>query len=188
MSLFDHSIKELHHKLAAKEINVSDLVDTSYKRIGEVDDKVKAFLTLDEERARTLAKQLDEVDASAKDVLFGMPIGIKDNIVTKDLRTTCSSKMLENFNPIYDATVMNKLRAVETITIGKINMDEFAMGSSNETQRSKQQQIHGIQTTFLVDRVVVLRLRLLLAKYHFLSVLIQVVPFVSLQRTVELLV
>ncbi|KQL56435.1 MULTISPECIES: Asp-tRNA(Asn)/Glu-tRNA(Gln) amidotransferase subunit GatA [Bacillaceae] len=132
MSLFDHSIKELHHKLAAKEINVSDLVDTSYKRIGEVDDKVKAFLTLDEERARTLAKQLDEVDASAKDVLFGMPIGIKDNIVTKDLRTTCSSKMLENFNPIYDATVMNKLRAAETITIGKINMDEFAMGSSNE--------------------------------------------------------
>ncbi|MFS0785876.1 Asp-tRNA(Asn)/Glu-tRNA(Gln) amidotransferase subunit GatA [Shouchella sp. 1P09AA] len=132
MSLFDHSIKELHQKLAAKEINVSDLVDASYKRIGEVDHKVKAFLTLDEERARTLAKQLDEVDASAKDVLFGMPIGIKDNIVTKDLRTTCSSKILENFSPIYDATVMNKLRAAETVTIGKINMDEFAMGSSNE--------------------------------------------------------
>lgn len=132
MSLFDHSLTELHNKLVAKEINVSDLVDTSYKRISEVDSKVKAFLTLDEERARGLAKQLDEVDAGEKGILFGMPIGIKDNIVTKGLRTTCSSKILENFDPIYDATVMNKLRAAETVTIGKINMDEFAMGSSNE--------------------------------------------------------
>ncbi|WP_342753208.1 Asp-tRNA(Asn)/Glu-tRNA(Gln) amidotransferase subunit GatA [Shouchella clausii] len=132
MSLFDHSLTKLHELLAAKEINVSDLVDVSYKRIADVDSKVKAFLTLDEERARDLAKKLDEVDASEKGVLFGMPIGIKDNIVTKGLRTTCSSKILENFDPIYDATVVTKLRGAETVTIGKINMDEFAMGSSNE--------------------------------------------------------
>ena len=113
---------------------MSDLVDESYKRIQEVDDKVQAFLTLDEERARETAKKLDEklgTDES-KGLLFGMPIGVKDNIVTKDLRTTCASKILENFDPIYNATVVQKLHKAETVTIGKLNMDEFAMGSSTE--------------------------------------------------------
>jgi aspartyl-tRNA(Asn)/glutamyl-tRNA(Gln) amidotransferase subunit A len=134
MSLFDHKLSELHDLLHKKEIQVSDLVEESYRRIQQVDDKVQAFLTLDEERARNAAKKLDEklgTDES-KGLLFGMPIGIKDNIVTKDLRTTCASKILENFDPIYDATVMEKLHKAETIMIGKLNMDEFAMGSSTE--------------------------------------------------------
>ncbi|MDQ0208424.1 Asp-tRNA(Asn)/Glu-tRNA(Gln) amidotransferase subunit GatA [Alkalicoccobacillus murimartini] len=130
MSLFDHSIKELHAKLTQKEIKVTDLVDESYKRIAEVDGKVQSFLTLDEEKARAYAKELDEVAPEGS--LFGLPIGVKDNIVTKDLRTTCSSRILENFNPIYDATVVQKLRASQAVTIGKLNMDEFAMGSSTE--------------------------------------------------------
>ncbi|MCP3742532.1 Asp-tRNA(Asn)/Glu-tRNA(Gln) amidotransferase subunit GatA [Rossellomorea sp. BNER] len=134
MSLFEHKLSELHELLHKKEVSVTDLVDESYKRINSVDDKVKAFLTLDEENARAKAKQLDSKRGTEdeKGLLFGMPIGIKDNIVTKGLRTTCSSKILENFNPIYDATVINKLTSAETITIGKLNMDEFAMGSSTE--------------------------------------------------------
>ncbi|MBA2876807.1 Asp-tRNA(Asn)/Glu-tRNA(Gln) amidotransferase subunit GatA [Thermaerobacillus caldiproteolyticus] len=134
MSLFDHKISELHHMLHKKEISVSDLVDESFKRIAEVEDKVQAFLTLDEENARAKAKKLDEKLATENEfgLLFGMPIGIKDNIVTKGLRTTCASKILYNFDPIYDATVMQRLHEADAITVGKLNMDEFAMGSSTE--------------------------------------------------------
>ncbi len=134
MSLFDRKLSELHSLLHKKEVRVQDLVDESYKRINEVDDKVGAFLALNEDNARAYAKELDEA-LQTKDefgLLFGMPIGVKDNIVTKDLRTTCSSKILANFNPIYDATVVQKLQAAEAVTIGKLNMDEFAMGSSTE--------------------------------------------------------
>ncbi|MFC4323981.1 Asp-tRNA(Asn)/Glu-tRNA(Gln) amidotransferase subunit GatA [Litchfieldia salsa] len=139
MSLFDYKISELHSMLHKKEISVTDLVDQSYKRINEVEDKVEAFLTLDEEKARSYAKQLDEA-IGTKDqfgLLFGMPIGIKDNIVTKGLRTTCASKILDNFDPIYDATVVQKLQQAESVTIGKLNMDEFAMGSSTENSGFK---------------------------------------------------
>jgi len=135
MSLFDHKMKDLHELLQKKEVSVSDLVDESFKRISEVEGKVQAFLTLDEENARNKAKQLDEklAGGDSTGILFGMPIGIKDNIVTKGVRTTCASKILENFDPIYDATVMQKLHHAETVMIGKLNMDEFAMGGSTET-------------------------------------------------------
>ncbi|MCY9022018.1 Asp-tRNA(Asn)/Glu-tRNA(Gln) amidotransferase subunit GatA [Priestia megaterium] len=134
MSLFDRKLSELHSLLHKKEVRVQDLVDESYKRINEVDDKVGAFLALNEDNARAYAKELDEA-LQTKDefgLLFGMPIGVKDNIVTQDLRTTCSSEILANFDPIYDATVVQKLQAAEAVTIGKLNMDEFAMGSSTE--------------------------------------------------------
>ncbi|MEO2078575.1 MAG: Asp-tRNA(Asn)/Glu-tRNA(Gln) amidotransferase subunit GatA [Bacillus sp. (in: firmicutes)] len=134
MSLFDYKVSDLHELLHKKELKVSDLVDESFKRISQVEDKVQAFLTLDEERARETAKGLDEqLNSDAQTgLLFGMPIGLKDNMVTKGLRTTCASKILENFDPIYDATVVQKLQQAQTVTIGKLNMDEFAMGSSNE--------------------------------------------------------
>lgn len=134
MSLFEHKISELHQMLHKKEITVTDLVDESYKRIGEVEDQVKAFITLNEEAAREQAAKLD-AELPSRDqfgLLFGMPIGVKDNIVTKGLRTTCASKILANYDPIYDATVTQKLHNAEAIIIGKCNMDEFAMGSSNE--------------------------------------------------------
>ncbi|WP_449538669.1 Asp-tRNA(Asn)/Glu-tRNA(Gln) amidotransferase subunit GatA [Ferdinandcohnia sp. Marseille-Q9671] len=139
MSLFEQKVSELHSLLHKKEITVSDLVAESFKRINEVDDKVQAFLTLNEDNAKEYAKQLDEA-IGVKDefgLLFGMPIGIKDNIVTKGLRTTAASKILENFDPIYDATVVQKLQNAETVTVGKLNMDEFAMGSSNENSGFK---------------------------------------------------
>ncbi|KFZ42324.1 Asp-tRNA(Asn)/Glu-tRNA(Gln) amidotransferase subunit GatA [Anoxybacillus flavithermus] len=134
MSLFDYKLSELHGMLHKKEISVSDLVDESFKRIHEVEEKVQAFLTLNEEQARAKAKELDEKLATEKEfgLLFGMPIGIKDNIVTKGLRTTCASKILYNFDPIYDATVVERLNEADAVTIGKLNMDEFAMGSSTE--------------------------------------------------------
>ncbi|WP_273127838.1 Asp-tRNA(Asn)/Glu-tRNA(Gln) amidotransferase subunit GatA [Bacillus weihaiensis] len=139
MELFDRKISELKELLHKKEITVSDLVDTSYKRIQEVDDKVGAFLTLNEENARTYAKELDEALDQRNEfgLLFGMPIGVKDNIVTKNLRTTCASKILENFDPVYDATVVKHLQTAEAVTIGKLNMDEFAMGSSTENSGFK---------------------------------------------------
>lgn len=135
MALFDHKVQELQELLKKKEISVSDIVDESFKRIKEVDKKVKAFLTLDEENARQKAKELDDKLAKGEQTgpLFGMPVAVKDSIVTKGLRTTAASKMLENFDPIYDATVMEKLHNENTVLIGKLNMDEFSMGSSTET-------------------------------------------------------
>ncbi|SEC62886.1 Asp-tRNA(Asn)/Glu-tRNA(Gln) amidotransferase subunit GatA [Paenibacillus sp. GP183] len=134
MSLFDFRLQEIHNKLHAKELTVTDLVDAAYTRINEVDSKVQAFLTLNEENAKKSAKELDEqINTNpTRGFLFGLPIGLKDNIVTEGLTTTCASQFLSNYHPIYDATVVQKLKEAQTVTIGKLNMDEFAMGGSNE--------------------------------------------------------
>jgi aspartyl-tRNA(Asn)/glutamyl-tRNA(Gln) amidotransferase subunit A len=134
LSLFDLRLQDIHNRLAGKELSVSDLVGHALERIGSVEEKVKAFLLIDEEGARSAAKQLDEqlVKGGDRGLLFGLPVGIKDNIVTEGITTTCASRFLENYNPIYDATVVKKLREAQSVTIGKLNMDEFAMGGSNE--------------------------------------------------------
>lgn len=136
MSLLDYSLKDLQEKLHNKEITVSDLVDASFNRINEVDEDIKAFVTLNEEEARKQAKELDEKlgEQDQASILYGMPIGIKDNIVTKGLRTTSASQMLDNLHdPLYDATVIQKLKKENAVNIGKLNMDEFAMGATTET-------------------------------------------------------
>ena len=132
-NLYEKSISELHDLLISKEISATDLTKATFSRIKETDDTVKAFLTLNEEAALKLAEGQDIKGISKEEVLAGIPIGIKDNIVTNQLTTTAASKMLENFVPIYDATVMEKLYTAGMIPVGKLNMDEFAMGGSTET-------------------------------------------------------
>ena len=117
------SIKEINEKLKNKEIKPIDLVNECFERIKQ-NEKYNAFITLNEENAIKKAKELESKEVD--NILFAIPIAIKDNIVTKGLRTTCASLMLDNFIPVYDATVIEKI-------IGKANMDEFAMGSSGET-------------------------------------------------------
>lgn len=132
MSLLNHSIKELEEKLHNQEITATDLVNASFERIKEVDDDIQAFITLNEDEAKQQAEQLDAA-GNQEEKLFGLPVGIKDNIVTKGLRTTSGSQMLKNFDdPLYDATVVEKLNQEKAVTIGKLNMDEFSMGSSTE--------------------------------------------------------
>src|SRR5690625_2989904 len=114
-------------------MSASELVDMSLQRIKEVEDDVQAFITIDEEGARQKAKQLDEASSDGHS-LFAMPNGIKDNLVTKGLKTTCASNMLKNFtDPLYTATAVKKLKEAQSIVMGKLNMDEFAMGSTTES-------------------------------------------------------
>lgn len=137
MSLLNHSIKELEDKLHNQEITAEDLVNASIDRIKEVDDEIQAFLALDEEQAKERAKQLDSEEKKGK--LSGLPFGVKDNIVTKDLRTTAGSQLLKNFDhPLYDATVIEKLEKAQAINVGKLNLDEFAMGGTNENSSFAQ--------------------------------------------------
>ncbi|WP_232697570.1 Asp-tRNA(Asn)/Glu-tRNA(Gln) amidotransferase subunit GatA [Brevibacillus daliensis] len=135
MSLFDKRLSELHDDLKKKELSVTDLTVASLARIREVDKKVQATLLVDEEAAMEQAKALDERLAKGTEelgLLFGLPAGLKDNMVTKGLKTTCASKLLSNYDPIYDGTVSQKLKEADALVFAKLNMDEFAMGGSNE--------------------------------------------------------
>ena len=125
----DLSLVEINELLKSKKIKPKDLVLEAFDRI-EANKDLNAFITLDKEGALKRAEELETKDVD--NILFGLPIAVKDNICTKGLRTTCASKILENFIPIYNATVVEKINANNMIIIGKTNMDEFAMGSSTE--------------------------------------------------------
>ncbi len=150
MTLFDLGLREIQSRLQAGELSVTELVKDSLQKVGERDEKVKAFLTVDEEGALASAAKLDQKLAAGekRGLLFGLPAGIKDNIVTEGLRTTCASQFLRNFDPVYDATVVQKLRAEDSVTIGKLNMDEFAMGGSNENS-----SFYPVRNPWNLDRV-----------------------------------
>ncbi|MGN4127517.1 Asp-tRNA(Asn)/Glu-tRNA(Gln) amidotransferase subunit GatA [Lysinibacillus sphaericus] len=137
MTLFERSAKELQADIKAGNLTIADLTKEAYERVAKLDGDVQAFLASNEEKATAQAVEMDKVPFEERGPLFGLPIGVKDNIVTEGLETTCASKILEGFMPIYDATVVKKLREAGMITIGKLNMDEFAMGSSNENSAYK---------------------------------------------------
>src|SRR5690625_3751440 len=138
MSVSDYTITQLETMLHNKDLSVKEVVESTFKRINEVDDRVGAFITTCEEKAYEQAVKLDE-SGHTSSKLFAIPAGIKDNILTKGVKTTAASKMLENFNdPLYDATVIEKLNEAQSLMIGKLNMDEFAMGSTNETSALKE--------------------------------------------------
>lgn len=125
----DLNIKEIHDLLVNKTITPLDLVNEAFERIEK--DNLNCFITLNKEKAIEKAKSLTEPEEN--NLLWGIPIALKDNIITKELRTTAASKMLENFVPTYDAHVVDLVNEKGMIIVGKLNMDEFAMGSSNQT-------------------------------------------------------
>lgn len=126
---------EMREKLLKKEISSTEILKSHLEVIDSVEMDINAFITVDRENAMESAKLVDEKIARGErlGVLAGLPIGLKDNIMTKDLKTTCASKMLENFIPPFDATVVRNIRREDGIILGKTNLDEFAMGGSTET-------------------------------------------------------
>jgi aspartyl-tRNA(Asn)/glutamyl-tRNA(Gln) amidotransferase subunit A len=128
------TIHEAHKLLKQRKISSTELTKSVLKRITEIEGKVQACVTIVEDIALKEAEKLDDYIKTAHEItpLTGIPTLIKDIICTKGIRTTCGSKMLENFVPLYDATVVQKLKAHKAVIAGKTNMDEFAMGSSTE--------------------------------------------------------
>ena len=134
MDITELTVHELQEKLEAKELTVTEITKAYVDRINEKEKDVQAFITLQTDEAMKKAEEIEaKINNGEVDSAFaGIPIGIKDNLCTKGVKTTCASKMLENFVAPYDATVVEKLNSENMISLGKLNMDEFAMGSSTE--------------------------------------------------------
>lgn len=134
MALYEKTAAELSELLGKKEISAVELTKDVLARTGAVEDKVQAYVTVTEEAALKAAEAVDAKRAAGEVLspLAGIPVAVKDNICTKGTLTTCASKILYNFKPPYNATVVDKLAAHDAVITGKANMDEFAMGSSCE--------------------------------------------------------
>lgn len=135
MNMMDMSAVKLAEKIRNKEVSVIEVTKESLKKIKEEAATINSFITVDEQnalkRAKYVQKQIDSGNINSS--VAGVVVGVKDNICTKGVRTTCGSKILENFVPTYNAQVIDNLEKAGAIIIGKTNMDEFAMGSTSET-------------------------------------------------------
>ena len=140
MDITELTVHELQEKLKNNEITVTEITKAYTDRINEKEKDVQAFVTTLTDEAIKKSKEIQEKIEKGEITgeLAGIPIGIKDNLCTKGIKTTCSSRMLENFVSPYDATVIEKLNNENMIDLGKLNMDEFAMGGSTETSYFKK--------------------------------------------------
>ncbi|MDI6601680.1 MAG: Asp-tRNA(Asn)/Glu-tRNA(Gln) amidotransferase subunit GatA [Thermoanaerobacteraceae bacterium] len=139
MELYEYSVYELISILEKGETNSVEVTESIIENIDKRDGDIGAFLYVDKEGALKAAEEADRLRRDGKSAPFlGIPVAIKDNICTEGTKTTCASKMLENFVPPYDATVVKKLKEAGAIIVGKTNMDEFAMGSSTENSALKK--------------------------------------------------
>ena len=135
MKILELSATELAKKIKAGEITSEEAAKASLEQIAKEDQKIRAYLTVDEEKVLARAREVDAGIRAGKYTgpLTGVPIAVKDNICTKGMKTTCASKILENFVPFYDATAVTRITDAGMVILGKTNMDEFAMGSTTET-------------------------------------------------------
>ena len=135
MNLHTKSIEELHDLLVNKELTVMELVESTFDFIEKEEPTIGAFISTNKEAALAEAKLVDERGVDTDNLLDGIPVAVKDNIVTKEGKTTAASKMLEDFTSVYDATVVEKIKEAGMIIVGKANLDEFAMGGTTETSK-----------------------------------------------------
>lgn len=138
MTLIHQSVEDLHTLLVKKEISARELTESSLEAIKSREEALGSFITICEESALAQAEAIDKKGIDADNLMSAIPLAVKDNISTKGILTTAASKMLYNYEPIFDATAVEKLYAKDMIIIGKTNMDEFAMGGSTETSYFKK--------------------------------------------------
>lgn len=139
MELYELTVHEMSDFIKNRKVSAVELVQSVLDRINAIDEKIGSYITVLEEEALEQAKEVQErIDkGEAKSPLAGIPMALKDNICTKNVKTTCASKMLGSFIPPYDATVSKKLYNEGAVLLGKLNMDEFAMGASTENSYFK---------------------------------------------------
>lgn len=144
-----YSVRELRVMLDEKKIGAVELAGEYLRRISEKDKDINSYISVCEEEALKQAAEAQKmIDDGISGPLTGIPLSIKDNICTEGIKTTCASKMLEDFVPVYDATVVSRLKSAGAVMLGKTNMDEFAMGGSSQTS-----YFGGVRNPFDTQRV-----------------------------------
>ena len=145
MDIIKLTVCELQEKLQKNEIKIDEIYKAYMDNIEKEEEKVEAFITINHEGLnKAIELQKRKEDGEELGEFAGIPIGIKDNICTKGIKTTCASKMLQDFISPYDASVVEKLNNEDIISLGKLNMDEFAMGGQQRLHISKKLKILGI--------------------------------------------